>query len=55
MGQQFGPKCARGDRIGCGIHSENIEAGVTTVFFTKNGKEVSVSEIVIHYLTHTGM
>lgn len=42
MGQQFGPKCARGDRIGCGIHSENIEAGFTAVFFTKNGKEVGV-------------
>lgn len=42
MGQQFGPKCARNDRIGCGIHSENIGAGLTTVFFTKNGKEVGV-------------
>ena len=42
VGQQFGPKCARGDRIGCGIHSENIEAGFTSVFFTKNGKEVGV-------------
>uniref|UniRef100_A0A3Q3EAU8 SPRY domain containing 3 n=1 Tax=Labrus bergylta TaxID=56723 RepID=A0A3Q3EAU8_9LABR len=45
VGQQFGPKCARGDRIGCGIHSENIEAGLTTVFFTKNGKEVGVSPV----------
>jgi len=43
LGQHFGPKCARGDRIGCGIHSENTEAGITTVFFTKNGKEVSFS------------
>lgn len=42
VGQQFGPKCARGDRIGCGIHSENTEAGFTTVFFTKNGKEVNI-------------
>ncbi|KAI9515559.1 SPRY domain-containing protein 3 [Dissostichus eleginoides] len=46
-GQQFGPKCARGDRIGCGIHSENIEAGFTTVFFTKNGKEVGSVEVPV--------
>ncbi|XP_039656310.1 SPRY domain-containing protein 3 isoform X2 [Perca fluviatilis] len=45
VGQQFGPKCARNDRIGCGIHSENIEAGLTTVFFTKNGKEVGSVEV----------
>ncbi|XP_032378069.1 SPRY domain-containing protein 3 [Etheostoma spectabile] len=45
VGQQFGPKCARSDRIGCGIHSENIEAGLTTVFFTKNGKEVGSVEV----------
>ncbi|XP_028266254.1 SPRY domain-containing protein 3 [Parambassis ranga] len=47
VGQQFGPKCARGDRIGCGIHSENIEGGFTTVFFTKNGKEVGSVEVPI--------
>ncbi|XP_063319938.1 SPRY domain-containing protein 3 isoform X1 [Pelmatolapia mariae] len=47
VGQQFGPKCARGDRIGCGIHSENIEAGITTVFFTKNGKEVGSVEVPV--------
>ncbi|XP_060914162.1 SPRY domain-containing protein 3 [Labrus mixtus] len=47
VGQQFGPKCARGDRIGCGIHSENIEAGLTTVFFTKNGKEVGSVEVPV--------
>lgn len=40
VGQRFGPKCSRGDRIGCGIRSENVEAGITTVFFTKNSKEV---------------
>ncbi|XP_031659782.1 SPRY domain-containing protein 3 isoform X3 [Oncorhynchus kisutch] len=40
VGQQFGPKCNRGDRIGCGIYCDTIEAGLTTVFFTKNGKEV---------------
>uniref|UniRef100_UPI0037E87901 SPRY domain-containing protein 3 n=1 Tax=Semicossyphus pulcher TaxID=241346 RepID=UPI0037E87901 len=47
VGQQFGPKCARGDRVGCGIHSENIEAGFTTVFFTKNGKEVGSVEVPV--------
>ncbi|XP_037628992.1 SPRY domain-containing protein 3-like [Sebastes umbrosus] len=47
VGQQFGPKCARGDRIGCGIHSENIEAGFIIVFFTKNGKEVGSVEVPV--------
>uniref|UniRef100_A0A8C7T783 B30.2/SPRY domain-containing protein n=1 Tax=Oncorhynchus mykiss TaxID=8022 RepID=A0A8C7T783_ONCMY len=40
VGQQFGPKCNRGDRIGCGIYLESLEDGRTTVLFTKNGKEV---------------
>lgn len=40
MGQQFGPKCCRGDRIGCGL-SFDSEGGQLMVFFTKNGKEVS--------------
>lgn len=40
VGQQFGPKCCRGDRIGCGI-SLDADDGQLTVFFTKNGKEVS--------------
>ncbi|XP_049590155.1 SPRY domain-containing protein 3 isoform X1 [Syngnathus scovelli] len=39
VGQQFGPKCCRGDRIGCGISLE-ADDGQLTVFFTKNGKEV---------------
>lgn len=39
VGQQFGPKCCRGDRIGCGI-SPDSEEGQITVFFTKNGTEV---------------
>ncbi|XP_027866217.1 SPRY domain-containing protein 3 [Xiphophorus couchianus] len=47
VGKQFGPKCARGDRIGCGIHSENTEAGLTTVFFTKNGREVGSIEVPV--------
>lgn len=41
VGQQFGPKCCRGDRIGCGL-SFDSGAGQLTVFFTKNGKEVSI-------------
>lgn len=40
VGQQFGPKCCRGDRIGCGL-SFDSDVGQLTVFFTKNGKEVS--------------
>lgn len=40
VGQQFGPKCCRGDRIGCGV-SLDSDDGQLTVFFTKNGKEVS--------------
>ncbi|XP_069382431.1 SPRY domain-containing protein 3 isoform X2 [Paralichthys olivaceus] len=47
VGQQFGPKCARGDRIGCGIHSENTEADFSTVFFTKNGKEVGSVDVPV--------
>ncbi|KAK7880858.1 hypothetical protein WMY93_032497 [Mugilogobius chulae] len=39
VGQQFGSKCCRGDRIGCGISPEP-EDGQITVFFTKNGKEM---------------
>lgn len=39
VGQQFGPKCCRGDKIGCGITPDS-EDGQVTVFFTKNGKEV---------------
>lgn len=42
VGQQFGPKCNRGDRIGCGIYADTFDAGLVTVFFTKNGKEVSL-------------
>ncbi|KAG8007897.1 SPRY domain-containing protein 3, partial [Nibea albiflora] len=42
VGQQFGPKCCRGDKIGCGI-STDLEDGQLTVFFTKNGKEVNLN------------
>ncbi|XP_056130087.1 SPRY domain-containing protein 3 [Lampris incognitus] len=45
VGQQFGPKCGCGDRIGCGIHPDNSEAGFATVFFTKNGKELGSVEV----------
>ncbi|KAK1900824.1 SPRY domain containing protein 3 [Dissostichus eleginoides] len=44
VGQQFGPKCCRGDRIGCGV-SLDSDDGQLTVFFTKNGKEVGSVEI----------
>lgn len=39
VGQQFGPKCSSGDRIGCGI-SLDRDDGQLTVFFTRNGSEV---------------
>ncbi|MEQ2202260.1 hypothetical protein XENOCAPTIV_030299 [Xenoophorus captivus] len=41
VGQQFGAKCCRGDKIGCGI-SFDSDDGQITVFFTKNGEEVRV-------------
>uniref|UniRef100_A0A3P9PJG5 SPRY domain containing 3 n=1 Tax=Poecilia reticulata TaxID=8081 RepID=A0A3P9PJG5_POERE len=41
VGQQFGAKCCRGDKIGCGI-SFDSDDGQITVFFTKNGEEVSI-------------
>nr|XP_020448829.1 SPRY domain-containing protein 3-like [Monopterus albus] len=44
VGQQFGPKCCRGDKIGCGM-SLDSDDGQFTVFFTKNGKEVGSVEI----------
>ncbi|KAM6977421.1 SPRY domain-containing protein 3 [Aplochiton taeniatus] len=47
VGQQFGPKCNRGDRIGCGIGSDTFDAGTTTVFFTKNGKEVGSAVVPV--------
>lgn len=46
VGQQFGPKCCRGDRIGCGI-SLDSEDGQITVFFTKNGKEVGSVDVPV--------
>ncbi|CAN9515249.1 unnamed protein product [Ophioblennius macclurei] len=49
VGQQFGPKCGRGDRMGCGIVCRNAEAelGVATVFFTRNSREVGSVEVAV--------
>uniref|UniRef100_A0A3P9LUY9 SPRY domain containing 3 n=1 Tax=Oryzias latipes TaxID=8090 RepID=A0A3P9LUY9_ORYLA len=47
VGKQFGPKCTRGDRIGCGIGSENLNTGLTKIFFTKNGEEVGSVEVAV--------
>ncbi|MED6232158.1 SPRY domain-containing protein 3 [Ataeniobius toweri] len=44
VGQQFGAKCCRGDKIGCGI-SFDSDDGQITVFFTKNGEEIGNVEI----------
>lgn len=45
QGRPFGPPCAAGDRIGCGINfrgslNDDPVHPVVPVFFTKNGKEV---------------
>uniref|UniRef100_A0A8C7YPB9 SPRY domain containing 3 n=1 Tax=Oryzias sinensis TaxID=183150 RepID=A0A8C7YPB9_9TELE len=47
VGKQFGPKCTRGDRIGCGIGSENLNTGRAKIFFTKNGEEVGSVEVAV--------
>ena len=46
-GRKFGEKCKNGDRVGCGIKFDQVlEGGVpcqmVPVFFTRNGKEVSL-------------
>lgn len=47
QGRPFGPACAAGDRIGCGINfkgslNDDPVHPVVPVFFTKNGKEVGL-------------
>nr|XP_015815167.2 SPRY domain-containing protein 3 [Nothobranchius furzeri]XP_015815168.2 SPRY domain-containing protein 3 [Nothobranchius furzeri] len=44
VGQLFGAKCSRGDKIGCGI-SLDSDDGQISVFFTKNGDEIGSVEI----------
>lgn len=42
-GQPFGSRCQTGDRVGCGLKTENISGlhgSLVPVFFTKNGKEI---------------
>lgn len=45
-GMVFGPRCGAGDRMGCGVKFEQLSPGSdpssVPVFFTKNGKEVSI-------------
>jgi len=46
-GRAFGQPCDSGDRIGCGIKFDLVKDDSTfrhviPVFFTKNGKEVSI-------------
>ncbi|XP_032801009.1 SPRY domain-containing protein 3 isoform X1 [Petromyzon marinus] len=45
VGQQFGPRCEAGDRIGCGIRTTTVDGrgvayGVAHIFFTRNGTEL---------------
>lgn len=56
VGQQFGPKCCRGDKMGCGI-SPDSDDGQVTVFFTKNGKEVRAlcSSAHLSFQMHSGV
>lgn len=53
LGYRFGPRCGRGNRMGCGVRPvplqdrENMLLPALTqqtryVYFTRNGKEVSV-------------
>ena len=47
-GRKFGEKCKAGDRVGCGVKFEQVfEDGtprqMVPVFFTRNGKEVSLN------------
>ncbi|XP_041809563.1 SPRY domain-containing protein 3-like [Chelmon rostratus] len=46
VGQKFGPKCCKGDKIGCGI-SLDSDNGQLAVFFTKNGKKIGRVEVDI--------
>ncbi|KAM3621864.1 uncharacterized protein V6R79_017215 [Siganus canaliculatus] len=39
VGQKFGPKCRKGDVIGCGIYLD-ADDGLLKVFFTKNGIKI---------------
>ena len=41
MGVAFGPRCTKGDRMGCGVDFSNDDgSGYLNVFFTKNDKHV---------------
>ena len=40
-GEDFGPTCTIGDRMGCGVNFDDTESSTyITVFFTKNGEQV---------------
>lgn len=45
LGNQFGPRCSTGDRMGCGIHFSQGQDAL--VFFTRNGKEIGKSKVKI--------
>lgn len=41
FGQQFGPTCTTGDRMGCGVAFEDDDySDYVNIFFTKNGQQV---------------
>ena len=51
LGYRFGPRCGRGDRMGCGIRAaappyfteQRPKQQIHYVYFTRNGKEVNTS------------
>ena len=39
-GEEYGPTCTIGDRIGCGVDFESDSSSCINIFFTKNGEQV---------------
>ena len=45
FGKQFGPRCTKGDKMGCGIDFDSEEdSSYVQVFFTKNGRQVGEAQ-----------
>lgn len=44
-GTPFGPKCRKGDRMGCGIRFEDRQDQYAIVFFTRNGSEIGKTKV----------
>ncbi|KAL8603792.1 hypothetical protein ACOMHN_058527 [Nucella lapillus] len=46
-GMPFGPKCRKGDRMGCGIRFEDRQDQYAIVFFTRNGSEIGKTKVKV--------